>query len=169
MDDDYIREKSSGKISKDKLKTIIKQMERNICKIKHSNNETGTGFFAKIPFPDALKLLPVLITNNHVLNEEDYNKDKFQISLDDEKEYLLLLSDKSRKFYTNKKYDITIIEIKPDMDGIDLNRFFDVEIQDENQIISYIEKSIYLLQYPRGQLSFSDGVIKKIVDFCNIY
>ena len=169
MDDDYIREKSSGKISKDKLKTIIKQMERNICKIKHSNNETGTGFFAKIPFPDALKLLPVLITNNHVLNEEDYNKDKFQISLDDEKEYLLLLSDKSRKFYTNKKYDITIIEIKPDMDGIDLNRFFDVEIQDENQIISYKEKSIYLLQYPRGQLSFSDGVIKKIVDFCNIY
>ena len=169
MDDDYIREKSSGKISKDKLKTIIKQMERNICKIKHSNNETGTGFFAKIPFPDALKLLPVLITNNHVLNEEDYNKDKFQISLDDEKEYLLLLSDKSRKFYTNKKYDITIIEIKPDMDGIDVNRFFDVEIQDENQIKLYNEKSIYLLQYPEGKLSFSDGVIKKIVDFFNIY
>ena len=169
MDGDYKKEKSSGKISKDKLKTIIKQMERNICKIKNSKKEIGTGFFAKIPFPDELKLLPVLITNNHVLNEEDYNKDKFQISLDDEREYFLLLSDKSRKFYTNKKYDITIIEVKPDMDGIELNRFFDVEIQDENPIKCYKEKSIYLLQYPNGQLSFSDGVIKNIVDYFNIY
>ena len=29
----------------------------------------GTGFFCKIPFPNNNHLLPVLITNNHVMNE----------------------------------------------------------------------------------------------------
>ena len=38
-------------ISYECSKKIVKQMERNICKIK-IGKEQGTGFFCKIPFPD---------------------------------------------------------------------------------------------------------------------
>ena len=55
-------------ISYESSKRIIKQMEKNICKIK-IGNEQGTGFFCKIPFPNKDNMLPVLITNNHVINE----------------------------------------------------------------------------------------------------
>ena len=57
-------------------KNIIEQMEKNIFKIK-IGLEQGRGFFCKIPFPTKENLLPVLITNNHVINENIlYKKDE---------------------------------------------------------------------------------------------
>ena len=41
----------------------------NVCKIK-IGNEQSIGFFCKIPFPDENNLLPVFITNNHVINKK---------------------------------------------------------------------------------------------------
>ena len=41
----------------------------NVCKIK-IGNEQSTGFLCKIPFPDENNLLPVFITNNHVINKK---------------------------------------------------------------------------------------------------
>ena len=51
--------------------TILSQMDKYICKIYLGNGKegTGTGFFCKIPFHN--KLLPVLITNNHIIGEND--------------------------------------------------------------------------------------------------
>ena len=43
-------------ISYECSKKIIKQMERNICKII-IGEEQGTGFFCKIPFPDLNNML----------------------------------------------------------------------------------------------------------------
>ena len=57
-------------------KVILSQMENCICKIVKENGEKGTGFFCRIPFPDEENLLKVLITNNHVLNENDIDNDK---------------------------------------------------------------------------------------------
>ena len=45
-------------ISYDCSKKIIKQMERNICKINIGQTQ-GTGFFCRIPFPNMEKMLPV--------------------------------------------------------------------------------------------------------------
>ena len=56
-------------ISYECTKKIIEQMEKNICRIKIGQNQ-GTGFFCKIPFPDKVHMLPVFITNNHVINEQ---------------------------------------------------------------------------------------------------
>ena len=56
-------------VSLEGTKKILFQMENCICKIFLTNGEKGTGFFCKIPFNNYL--LPVLITNNHVLNEND--------------------------------------------------------------------------------------------------
>ena len=44
---------------------ILNQMNNCVCRIY--NNSEGTGFFTKIPYNS--KLLPVLITNNHVLDK----------------------------------------------------------------------------------------------------
>jgi hypothetical protein len=60
---------SSPLISKEKTNIIINQLNNYVCKIYKSNGDNATGFFCYIPF--SYTLLPVLITNNHVLNEED--------------------------------------------------------------------------------------------------
>jgi len=57
-------------------KLILFQMENCICKIVKDNGEKGTGFFCSIPFPDENNLLKVLITNNHILNENDIKNGK---------------------------------------------------------------------------------------------
>ena len=61
-------------VSLEGTKKILYQMENCICKIYCNNNSTGTGFFCKIRFQN--NLLPVLITNNHVLNEKDIENNK---------------------------------------------------------------------------------------------
>ena len=61
-------------VSIENTKKILFQMENCICKIYLKNGEIGTGFFCKIPFNN--NLLPVLITNNHVLNKDDIDNNK---------------------------------------------------------------------------------------------
>jgi len=62
---------------------IIYQMNNCICKIY--NKGEGTGFFTKIPFNS--KLLPVLITNNHVIDIDDIINNKIiNIYLNNDKE-----------------------------------------------------------------------------------
>ena len=60
---------SSPLISKEQTNKIINQLNTCVCKINKSNGDNATGFFCKISF--SYSFLPVLITNNHVLNEED--------------------------------------------------------------------------------------------------
>ena len=61
-------------------------------------------------------MIPVLITNNHVFNEND--KKTIKLSINNEIKEIDI--DNSRKKYTNsnKNIDITIIKIKPNKDGI---------------------------------------------------
>ena len=56
-------------ISKEGLKYILFQMENCICKIYLKNNKIEIGFLCKIPFHN--KLLPVLIINKNIFNEND--------------------------------------------------------------------------------------------------
>ena len=105
----------ANSIDINKMEIIIKQMRKCICKIKCSINGHGSGFFCKIPFPNEFKLLPVLVTNNHVLGENDIKEGKkitFSINNNDKDNFEIII-DKTIKTYTNKeKYDITFIEIK---------------------------------------------------------
>ena len=97
-------------------------------------------------------LLNVLITNNHILNENDikdnniikfiaYNKAKNRnIEIE-------IIMDESRKRFTYKNdkegIDITIIEIKPNKDKI--NNYLDIDIKILE--LECEKKSIYLLHY----------------------
>ena len=167
---DIIQEKLIEKqpipVSIEGTKKILFQMEKCICKIYLEEGKKGTGFFCKIPFKN--NLLPVLITNNHILNENEIKNNKIiKISINNKVNEIEI--DSSRKIYTNsdENIDITIIEIKESKDGI----YNYLEI-DENDIykdkkiieLEYKMKSIYILHYPKGKLNVSYGLIKDIID-----
>ncbi len=147
---------------------IIEQMEKNICKIDSGNGQ-GTGFFCKIPFPDLNNIIPVFITNNHVIDQNILNsKDKkISIYIKGEKDKKLIELDDRMK-YTNKDYDITIIEIKEqdnlknflELDDIIINDI----IHDNNFNIEYEKETLYVIQYPKGKLSVSYGILQNIFE-----
>ena len=151
-------------ISYDCSKKIIAQMERNICKINIGKNQ-GTGFFCKIPFPTEEKMLPVLMTNNHVINEDLLNQANAKIELDiKEEDEVKIINLNNRKKYTNEEYDITIIEIKP-QDNI--NNYLELDdtilndiVKDKDKNKEYKNKTIYIIQYPEGELSVSYGILR---------
>ena len=149
---------------------IIEQMKKNVCKIILDQMQ-GTGFFCKIPFPDHNKMLPVLFTARHVINEEFFNKDDAKIVLEikanpNVKE--LNLKDKNRIKYANKKYDTTMIEIKPEDNISDFLELDDIIVDDiildnnKNKIL--VDESIYILEYVNGELNYSTGILRNIYE-----
>ena len=159
-------------------KRILDQMNQCVCKIH--NKVEGTGFFTKIPFNS--KLLPVLITNNHVLGENEIkNNNIITLSLNYDKKIKTIEIDEDRKIYTNEKLDITIIEIKEKKDNLN-NEYIDLDDNiidyfkdNEDEKVNYSNKSIYILHYPKGNNivvsyaqppKFEDS---EIIHKCNTY
>ena len=152
-------------ITYESSKKILEQMAKNICKIKIGKNQ-GTGFFCKIPFPNK-KTLPVLITNNHVIDAKLlYTKDfEIQIDIKEENE-LKKLNLNNRIKYTNEEYDTTIIEIKKNDNIKSYLEFDDIIINGITNNIKnkiYLDKTVYIIQYPKSQLSVSYGIIDNIM------
>ena len=149
-------------IAYDNAKMIIKQMDRCICHIKCNNNK-GTAFFTKIPFPSRKNLMPVLVTNNHILGDEFLNKpgERLTISIKEENRSRLIDLNKRIK-YTNKEYDITFVEIRPDIDRISHFLELDDNILNSGTNKVYKDESIYNIHYPLDNLSVSFGIIKGI-------
>ena len=150
-------------ITSEGTEIILSQMRKNICKIYMNNGNKGTGFFCKIPFLDN-KYLYCLITNNHLINENHFEKDcKIFFTIDNNKIKKEIIIGK-RRTYTSKKYDTTIIEIFEDKDDIHDFLELDFDINGDNYYNNmYINKSIYILQYPNNEkVSVSYGIIKDI-------
>ena len=165
--ENYVPEKTLNNLPKsiplEALEVLIPKLKANICKIECNEGGSGTGFFCNIP--SAWNDLKVLMTNHHVLKEDDIligKKIKFSIN-NGIKCYEIEIDD-SRKVYTNKQYDVTMIELKP-KDNIDKNSFFDVDnrIFNENSKELFINQQIYLLHYPKGnKMEYSIGLIQNI-------
>jgi len=83
-------------------------MKKYIFKIYMNDGRKGIGFFCIIPFINNEEL-KVLITNNHIINLEMEKVIIISINIDNEIKEIEL---NDRIKYTNKEYDITIIEIK---------------------------------------------------------
>ena len=150
------------------IKEIKKQMKYNVCKIK-VGKEQGTGFFCKIPFPDKNNMLPVFITNNHIINKKLLYKDNSWIELDIKNETnTKKIELNNRMKYTNEVYDITIVEIKEkdkiknylELDDIIFNDI----LYDKNYNKDYKDKTIYIMHYPKGELSVSFGLLQDIYE-----
>ena len=176
----FIKE-SLNPVSMTCTEKILEQMRNNVCKIL-KGKIIGTGFFAKIPFNKSL--LSVLITNNHVLDESDIIDGKnIVISVNNEAKIMDIKIHSKRKKYTNKDYDVTIIEIKEEEDNIKDFLLLDKTIinlfkEENNNNIDYLSniyenESIYLLNYMNGgEIFASYGLLtniekSKITHKCN--
>ena len=127
-------------ISLEGTEIILEQMKNTLC-IINIGNKKGIGFFCKIPFLDNNNnLLTVLITNNNIIDEKILKNEKIIILINNKKKEIEL---KNRIKYTNKKYDITIIEIK-DKDKI--NNYLELDNNKRNDK-SYKGESIYIIYY----------------------
>ena len=149
-------------------KKIMEQMEKYICKIKIGQNQ-GTGFFCKIPFPGINNMLTVFITNNHIIDQEFLNKEDAIIQFDIKEETdKININLNNRMKYTSEEYDTTIIEIKEkdnirnylELDDIIINDI----INKKSKYKEYEDKTIYIIQYPNGELSVSYCVFLKIYE-----
>ncbi len=152
-------------------KKILNQMMNCICKIK-IKSANGTGFFCKIPLNENKKI-NCLMTNYHVLNEKYFEENKeIGLLLNDNNETKIIDLNIKRIIYYNKEYDTTIIELKEE-DNIKEYLELDNNIFKDNEKIFYKEKSIYIIQYPKGQngegeACVSYGILKQISNKFNI-
>lgn len=65
-----------------KPKSIAEQMLFNTVRLVASDGATGTGFFFRFKFSDGI--VPILITNKHVVNDNPYEEMKFLLHLESE-------------------------------------------------------------------------------------
>ena len=143
-------------------------MNNCICKLCLKNDEIGIGFLCKFPFNN--NDLPVLITNNHIMNNLENNK---YIKLNFNNEVKEIKIDNSRKIYNryDKNIDIAIIEIKPNKDKI--YNYFDLDENDifkneRNLELEYKKRAIYIISYQNEEVSVSYGLINEIKNNNNI-
>lgn len=163
---DYIPEKylTHDALSVNYLIKMLSKNKKCIVKI-YINNSTGTGFLCKIPFPNYNNLLPVLITCNHVINENNIIEGKeIKMTFEEDKIFKSIIMDGKRKFYSNKDFDTTIIEII-EKDKFDETQF--LYYDDKRFLIKNLElkKNSYLFHYQHGTaLKISFATIKQIED-----
>ena len=131
---------------------ISYQQKKFICKIymykENILNGISNGFFCLIPSSEQNNLIHVLITTYRTINEntfEDNTEIKLSINNDAEKKTIKI--DDNRKIYMNKDYDITIIEIKPEIDKIKSFLELDDYLFKENSEQIYNKTKIYLICY----------------------
>ena len=137
-----------------KLKKIATSgIEKCICKIvfeKEGELKCGTGFFCHIP----KKKLKVLITNNHVINEDFLNEKKI-LEIEVEEEIKKINLELYRFKMTNIEIDFTIIELlKED----NIQNYLEI---DENIFLNdYKNNLVFSAQHPGGDdLNYSHGKI----------
>ena len=101
-------------VTYEKTKIIMEQIEKGICKINNKKGR-GTGFFCKIMNGDKDEY--ALITNNHIIDGSILrNNQELKVKLLDNTEKIIEIND-SKKLYTSKDYDITIIEINKETEN----------------------------------------------------
>ena len=123
-----------GMLNANALMNYLPKALKAICEIKLPNG-FGSGFFCKIPISENNNiLLPVLLTNNHVLSKDLINsKDYIEININGENKTISL---KERNKWTDEKIDFTCIEIKEE-DNIHTFYNLDDNILDKNNSNEY--------------------------------
>jgi len=134
------------------IKIVEDQMQKTICKIYCKNNKLGTGFLCELKMQDSNSIVNVLITCNHILSKDEIKIGQvIIISFNNENEYFKITIDESTRIYTDKKYDITIIEIRRNKYREISFLEIDDDINKKNPTEEYKNKDIYLLHYQQGQ------------------
>ena len=137
---------------------ILEQMKKSICKIVLEDGKEGTGFFCSIIY------YSLLITNNSFIDESQLNKEnnKIKIYLGKNNEYKEIEL-KDRIIYTNKEYNITLIEIKKEeKEKIgNINLEIDENIN-EDELNKLIGETIYIIYHNKDKnISVSYSILEK--------
>ena len=138
--------------------TDKKEMSKCICKIY--GNAIGTGFFCKIKYKN--NLIPVLITNYHVL-DDNYLKDKKVLKIYINNDSKLIDIKKDYIIYSSRAKDSDIIIIKLYEDDINDYLEIDENIFKTNSENTYKDEPIYILHYPNSanaSISYGNGIEK---------
>ena len=143
-----------------KLLDSTDQKEKGKCICKINGRKIGTGFFCKIKYENAL--IPVLITNYHVIDDK-YVESNEDIKVYINEEYKFISLNKKKIIYSssNKKYDILIIRLQDS--EIDHYLEIDENIFKQNSENAYKNEPIYILHYPgagKAKISYGNGIEK---------
>ena len=154
---------SSITLTEEQKKTIIKQATNSICFIKNGYSERN-GFFCLIPNSDFTRIQPVLIIFYMNLNEKNI------LRLFHNNQEKIIEINESRHVYSNKTYNITIIELKDDEFPPEIFLMIDDLINNtgKEEILNaqYINQDIYLIHSQKGNNpEYSYDKIKEIKDF----
>ena len=138
--------------------TQFKGDEKYICRI--IGTMLGTGFFCKIKFNN--KLIPVLMTNYHVINDDFLEKNKF-IKIYIKDDYHLININKDSKIYSSikDKYDLMIIKLNED----NIYNYLEIDsnIFKNDSLSTYSKEAIYILHFPnvkKAHISKGTGIEK---------
>ena len=146
--------------SKPLKESKLKDMINKICRISVGKN-IGTGFFCQINYKN--QLIPVLITNYHIINDNILENEK-QMNIYINGYCKLINIDKNRKIYSSKndEYDIMIIKLEEE-DGIKDYLKIDQNIFADNWENIYKKEMIHVLHCPSSEamISTSDLGIEK--------
>ena len=150
-----------GMINALSIGNFVEKAKNAVCEICESTQKFGSGFFCKIPYTQNNNiLLPVLLTNNHVLSEDSFKND-IKIKINGETKFISL---KDRKKWTDKEIDFTCIEIKEEEDNIHTFYNLDDKVLDKNSSNDcYLDQKVLIFAINRDhnkQIGFSNGVIK---------
>ena len=133
-----------------------------ICKI--DGNKAGTGFFCKIKRGE--ELIPVLITNYHVIDDNYMKQNKYLKFYINDKSHIIDLNSESKIYSSsNNEYDMMIIRLKEGQ----VNNYLDIDenIFEDNSENYYENESIYILHYANAEeakISFGKG-LEKVNDY----
>ena len=143
--------------------TEFKKFDECICKMVGQDNISGTGFFCKIQYKN--KLIPVLMTNYHVINDDYISNKKFLKVYIKEKYYMIDININNKLYSSIRdKYDIMIIKLNEDEK---IKNFLEIDpnIFEKDSLLSYQEEPIFILHFPNaGKASVSQGTGIEIID-----
>ena len=150
-------------LTSEQKKTILDQVSNSICLIKCGYTQ-GDGFFCLIPDSDFARLQPVLIT--YYMSSKESKK--LRLFYKNEEKYIDMAE--SRHFYSNKAYNITIIELKDDEFPPEIFLMLDDLInntgKEETLNAQYLNQDIYLIFNQNGNnKEFAYDKVKEIKDF----
>ena len=164
FDDNIILEAEIGdnvEINEETKEQLSTKGKKATCKILSKNEEgkiNESGFFCQILYFN--KIIKVLFTNNHILNEDSIKKgNKIEIVYKGDNK-IIEINDK-RFCKTSPTYDFTCIEI---LNEDNIEDFY--EIENIYNDYKYNDKDIAIVQYPGGgNMEIKTGHLIKIINY----
>ena len=170
---------NSISLTSEQKQKILDQATNSLCLIKTENLE-GLGFFCFIPYLQDKsisqcsqdlnkdKLQPVLITCNSIFGFKDLKRGD-NVKLIYKNEEKIIIIDESRHIYSNRIFDVTIIELKENEFPENIFLKLDDKINDfdfNSDLKEYFENDeIYLIYYLNGkEPKYSFDKIKELKD-----